>query len=81
METDVKKDFFLTRHLRCAGEGYFEHLLFTLRIGSLLFVAALVVIIHGLLPFILVSTGSSMIGHINTLLTERRARQKTAPAE
>jgi len=77
METNAKKNSFLTRHLEDAGEGYFEHLLFTLRIGFLLFVAAAVVIIHGLLPFILVSTGSSMIGHINSLLSERRARQKT----
>jgi hypothetical protein len=76
METDVKKDTFLTRHLEDAGEGYFEHLLFTLRIGSLLFAAAVIVIIHGLLPFIFVSTGSAMIGHVNTLLSARRARQK-----
>ena len=78
METDANKNSFLTRHLEDAGEGYFEHLLFTLRIGFLLFVAAIVVIIHGLLPFIFVSTGSTMIGHVNALLSERRARQKTA---
>ncbi len=78
METGVKKASFFTRHLEEAGEGYFEHLLFTLRIGSLLLVAAAAIIIHGVLPFIFVSTGSTIIAHVNTLLSERRARQKPA---
>ncbi len=50
----AENNSFLTRHLEETGEGYGEHLLFTLRIG-LAFVCRrrLVVIIHGLLPFIL----------------------------
>ena len=75
-ETTDKKGSFFTRHLECAGESYFEHLLFTLKIGGLMLVAGGVIVIHGLMPFILETAGSDMIAHINKLLCERRARQK-----
>jgi hypothetical protein len=72
------KDSFLTSHLNDAGEHYFQHLLFTIRIGALLILAGAVIVIHGLMPFIMVNTGSNLIAHINRLLAERRARQKPA---
>jgi hypothetical protein len=76
-ETTGKKTSFFTRHLDEIGESYGEHLLFTLKIGSLMFVAAVAIIVHGLMPFIFETTGSGMIAHINQLLSERRARLKT----
>ena len=63
-------------HLDEIGESYTEHLLFTLRIGSLMFVAGAAIIVHGLMPFIFETTGSDLIAHINKLLSERRARLK-----
>lgn len=76
-ETAEKKSSFFTRHLDEIGESYAEHLLFTLKIGSLMFVAAIAIIVHGFMPFIFETTGSDMIAHINNLLSERRARLKT----
>jgi hypothetical protein len=77
-QTGDKKGSFFTRHLDGAGESYFEHLLFTLKIGGLMLIAGMVVVIHGLMPFILETAGSDRIAHINKLLCERRARQKPA---
>lgn len=76
MEQGTKTYSFLTRHLDEIGESYIEHLLFTLKIGSLMLTAALAIITHGLMPFLFETTGSDMIAHINKLLSDRRAQLK-----
>ncbi len=68
----MKNDSFITRHLAEAGESYGEHLLFTVKIGLRLVLAGLVVIIHGLMPFLFVHKGSCMIEDIYATLKSRK---------
>ena len=65
-------DSFLTRHLRDADECYFEHLAFTVKVGGVLVASAVVIVIHGLLPFLFTHTGSKMLCRLNEDMTARR---------
>ena len=65
-------DSFFSRHLHDAGESYFRHLAFTARIGAMLVASGLVIIVHGLLPFLFEHTGSNLIDRINAELKTRR---------
>lgn len=69
----MKKDsLWNSRHLNEADEGYIEHLLYTLKTGLKLILSGLIVIIHGLIPFILVHQASCMIEDIHTSLQLRK---------
>lgn len=60
MKNPSLKEFF-TEHLHEAHESYFQHLNFCLYAFSYLFVTAVIILIHGLLPFTFTHTGSSRI--------------------
>lgn len=62
-----------TEHPASAGETYWQHLLFTLCMGSRLMFAGFVILIHGLLPFTLTYTGSNQLKKCNKILSERAA--------
>lgn len=76
---------FLTKHLHDAHESYFEHLAFTIKAGCTLIAAGVIVMIHGLCPFILTHTGSNMICRLTTEmkarkeLCQQRACEKNTP--
>jgi len=59
------------------GEKYFQHLLFTAYLAARFLVAAIVVLIHGLFPFILDQTASGQIQEVNRILQERKAKART----
>ena len=65
---------FFDRHLREAGEGYFEHLGYTLRVSGTLITAATVVVIHGVCPFVFTSTCSRMVEKLNGNMKTRKSR-------
>ncbi len=69
----MNNDSFFFRHLREADEGYFEHLAFTLRAASILCVAGVAVLVHGLVPCVFVHTGSTLIDRLNAALAARKA--------
>ena len=62
-------------HLEETGENYLEHLWCTIKY-SLLFVGlAMIILIHGLIPFILTTTASKKIKSLNDELTCRKSPQ------
>jgi hypothetical protein len=58
-------------HLKIVKESYGRHLLFTIRLSSMLLLLTGCAILHGLLPFILTGIVSDKIKHLNRVLTER----------
>jgi len=59
------------QHLKIVKESYGKHLLFTVKLSSILLLLAGCAILHGLLPFILTGTVSDKIKNLNTVLSER----------
>jgi hypothetical protein len=68
----MKNDSFLTRHLHEAGEGYFEHLGFTIKASARLIGGGLAVLTHGLLPWCFTHTGSAIVNDMHAELKRRR---------
>ncbi len=60
-----------TEHPQATNETYFEHLLFTLGMGAKLLLTGLVVIIHGLLPFLFTRTASRQMKRIWGIMSHR----------
>ena len=59
------------QHLKIVKESYGKHLLFTLKLSSMLLLLAGCSILHGILPFILTGIVSDKIKHLNRVLSER----------
>lgn len=59
LRTDVEKAF--TEHPEATGETYFEHLWFTVRMSGRFAYSWLVILIHGLFPFLCTRTASHQI--------------------
>lgn len=60
-----------TDHPRITGETYLQHLWFTIGMGARLCYAMLVLIIHGVFPFLLTRAASSQIEAIYRIITAR----------
>ncbi|MBX9726828.1 MAG: hypothetical protein K2X09_06145 [Rickettsiales bacterium] len=69
MRDDVVTAF--TAHPKATGETYLEHLWFTLTMAARFLYIALVVVIHGLFPFLLPRTGSKQIEHVYRIIKAR----------
>jgi hypothetical protein len=65
---------FLTAHLRDADESYGTHLVFTLKAACVLVSAALVIVIHGLIPCLFTTTGSNLLAGLQRDMAARRAQ-------
>ena len=77
METDVNglaRAF--SEHPRSVGESYLEHLGTATRFSGALTVAALACLVHGLLPFLFVSTGSGQVRRLHEAMITDRSRQR-----
>ena len=61
-----------TDHPASVGENYFEHLLAATRFSMSLLIASLVCLVHALLPFLFVKTGSQRV----TALYQRMVTQR-----
>lgn len=74
-----------TEHPSSVDETYWEHLAAAGVFSAKLLLAALACLIHAVLPFLFVKTGSRMITELHgTMVTNRNrkaARKTTAPAE
>jgi hypothetical protein len=62
-----------TEHPASVGESYGEHLLAAAGIGARMVLAGLACMIHALLPFLFVRTGSRAIAELNLRFVRRRA--------
>jgi hypothetical protein len=60
-----------TEHPKETGESYFVHLWFTLRMTARLIFSAVVLFIHGVLPFLFVRTASSQMETIYGIMRSR----------
>ncbi len=68
-----------TEHPASVGESYGEHLAMSSGFGIRMILGGCACIIHGLLPFLFVRTGSTQISELHqTMVTNRR--RKAMPA-
>lgn len=70
-----------TKHPSEAGETYFQHLIFTLGLGLRFLALGFVVVIHGIFPFVFVTTSSREIERISRIMSERKAYVEQLRAE
>jgi hypothetical protein len=70
-----------TEHPASVGENYFQHLRHASGFAGSMFKGALAVLIHAVLPFLFVHTGSRVIASLNTrMITNRQRSGREAPA-
>lgn len=67
---DIEKLF--TEHPHQTGETYWQHLAFTLAMGLRIAGCGLLIMVHGLLPFLFTSTTSSQMKVIHAILRSRK---------
>ena len=69
-----------TEHPASVGENYAEHLGAASYFGSRMILAGCACLLHGLLPFLFVRTGSRAITELNERMVANRRRSHAAPA-
>jgi hypothetical protein len=72
----MKKIHFYNRHLIETGENYFVHFSFAAKSSIKLMMVSLILMIHAILPFIFLTTGSSYVKKINNQM-QARAKAKS----
>jgi hypothetical protein len=65
-------------HPRSVGESYTEHLRFAAGFGFTMLKGGVAAILHGLLPFLFVTTGSETMEELLRRMEESHARAKKA---
>jgi hypothetical protein len=68
-----------TEHPTSVGESYSEHLGQALCFGGRMIFAGVACLVHGLLPFLFVRTGSRAIAELNERMIANRRRTTVAP--
>lgn len=63
-----------TEHPASVGESYGEHFMQASRFGTRMIVAGLACLVHGLLPFLFLRTGSAAIAELHTRMVTHRRR-------
>lgn len=63
-----------SEHPASVGESYFGHLLQASSFGLRMMFAGIACVLHGLLPFLFVTTGSAAIKGLNEEMCARRAK-------
>ena len=62
----------LTEHLREAGETYPQHLVKAAGFGITMLAGGVACLVHALLPFLFVTTGSTCISQLHSRMESRR---------
>jgi hypothetical protein len=71
-----------TEHPASVGESYTEHLFRALCFGMRMVFAGVACVVHGVLPFLFVRTGSRAIAELNDrMAVNRRVRLHDLPGE
>ena len=68
-----------TSHPKTVGETYGEHLATATSFGGRMIVAGLACMLHGIFPFLFVTTGSKTVKHLHERMITHRTRVKAAP--
>jgi phosphate/sulfate permease len=68
-----------TEHPASVGETYFQHLETASSFGSRMIVAGMACMLHGVFPFLFVTTGSKTVKHLHERMIIHRSRVKAAP--
>ena len=68
-----------SRHPRSVGETYFEHLCFATRFGLAMITGGVACVVHGLLPFLCVTSGSRRVRELHAVLLSHPARRVAEP--
>jgi hypothetical protein len=68
-----------TSHPNTVGETYSEHLATATGFGGRMIVAGLACMLHGIFPFLFVTTGSRTVRHLHEVMITHRSRQRAAP--
>lgn len=63
-----------TEHPQSVGESYLQHMHSALTFSGRLFTATLCCLVHGLLPFLFKSTGSTIIADLHNRMIANRTR-------
>jgi len=71
-----------TEHPASVGESYGEHLLRAVCFGTRMVFAGIACLVHGVLPFLFVRTGSRAIAELNDrMVVNRRIRLPAIPGD
>ena len=71
-----------TEHPASVGESYGEHLFRAMYFGTRMLFAGIACLVHGVLPFLFVRTGSRAIAELNDrMVVNRRVRLPALPAD
>lgn len=76
IKDQVEKAF--TEHPHEGGESYLQHLSFTLRMAGLLFTVGVVLLTHGLFPFLFTRTASGQIERVYRVMKSRIPKSRQA---
>jgi hypothetical protein len=68
-----------TKHPRSVGESYFQHMASAISFGSRMIAAGCACFLHGLFPFLFVTTGSQTVRHLHDKMITHRSRVRAAP--
>ncbi len=68
-----------TAHPRSVGESYGQHMASAASFGSRMIVAGLACCLHGIFPFLFVTTGSQTVRHLHDRMITHRSRARAAP--
>lgn len=76
----LQKMFLLfTEHPRSVGENYFQHMQSAFTFGTRMLAAGVACLLHGVFPFLFVTTGSATIRHLHDAMISHRSRARAAP--
>ncbi|VCU70170.1 hypothetical protein PIGHUM_02237 [Pigmentiphaga humi] len=70
-----------TSHPESVGETYFEHLAASWGFAFKMLAGALAGLVHGLFPFLCVSTGSSIVRKLNDRMVLNRVKHGRMPGQ
>lgn len=76
VQARVKKAF--TEHPEDTGETYLEHLWFTVKLGVRFAYVTMVILIHGIFPFIFMRTASLQIEKVYAIMKSRIPKTRLA---
>ena len=68
-----------TKPPRSVGESYLQHMASAASFGSRMMAAGLACFLHGLFPFLFVTTGSQTVRHLHDKMITHRSRVRAAP--
>jgi Family of unknown function (DUF6356) len=66
-------------HPRSVGETYLQHLASAAAFGGRMMAAGCACLLHGIFPFLFVTTGSATVRHLHDKMITHRSRQRAAP--